>query len=1198
MNAVPLQEDEFQELRQVCCELRERLRAGESARVEELLEIHPLLARNDEAVLELIHAEVSTRNDMGQRPTLEEWEERFPRLLPRVEQIVSLRSVFDSEMPTLTDSSAGTADPLASVQAPDGRLRIGNYQILQEIGRGGMGVVYRARQANLSRIVALKMILAGEHAGLRERARLRNEAQAAAQLMHPNVVQIFEIGEHEGLPFLAMEYVAGGNLTRTLRAMPQAFRWSARLTETMARAIHVAHLCGIVHRDLNPSNILIALDGTPKISDFGLAKFLVDDKGLSLSGVLLGTPSYMAPEQVSGNGQTIGPGTDVYALGALLYEMLTGAAPFRGFTPMETLCQVMEAELVPPSRLRHGVPEDLETICLKCLDRDPAGRYSSAEDLAEDLRRYQENQPIQARRTSKCRQALQWTCRQPMAARLLGLCFLLLFTLLGVVITYCLYVTEQNRVSERAWSRAIKLKNEIAIERDKFLSEASTARRRMYDAQLFQVKQSIESGQIELAQELFQPVLENFAATAKAPAGFELQYLSRLLERAVWLLEGHGGKVTCLAVSRREKTLVSGDSSRQVVIWDLDRGIPRYCQGNHNAPVCKVAIVAGDETPRGIVASLSAAGDASVELKLWDTATGALITTLHSGPLQDPDIQFSPDGSFLTLRGLSPDDHKGHSYIWKLNSASPPSQPSANIPGSFKQVFSPDSKLLAVGGGDGTVRLHVMADAGNVHEPPALEQRPGGRVTALAFSRDGSRLAAGRQDHGLTVWEVATGRIVAHYTDQDGPIVFVDFCLDGKALVGCEGTTVLWTRPLDQPGPRRLLPGAENQINSVCLSSDGRLLAAAGRNQPVVVWNLSSGTKEGSYLANNRSVDQVEFTPDNKSLILGCRDRQIRVWRFLDTPDLKRSLAGHQKEAWALAFSHDGSLLASGSDDHTIKLWDVESERELLTLTGHSQTVTALAFFHEVDRLASVSLDGKVILWDLTRTGPDRSQIVANSSVLHAYDDHLRAVSVSSDGQHLAVAGTNGLIHIWDVAEREVQFDLVGHTGPVHALAYSTNPGVLASASADKTVRWWDPNSGAELRARNDKRPFAGVMRSVAFSTDGLLMAAGGDSRSVTLWSMNSWEVTMTMTGHPLTVRSVAFTPDFKTIATGCDDKKVRLWDTVTGQQFYALLGHSDRINAVAFSPDGKTLASCDHKGKILLWKTKAPVRPSSVGGR
>jgi len=1114
-----------------------------------------------------------------------------------MEQIVSLRSVFDSEMPTLTDSSAGTAQPLASVVAADGRLQIGNYQILQEIGRGGMGVVYKARQANLSRIVALKMILAGEHAGLRERARLRNEAQAAAQLMHPNVVQIFEIGEHEGLPFLAMEYVAGGNLTRTLRATPQAFRWSARLTETMARAIHVAHQRGIVHRDLNPSNILIALDGTPKISDFGLAKFLVDDKGLSLSGVILGTPSYMAPEQVSGNGQTIGPGTDVYALGALLYEMLTGAAPFRGFTPMETLCQVMEAELVPPSRLRHGVPDDLETICLKCLDRDPARRYSSAEDLAEDLKRYQENQLIRARRTSKFHQALQWTRRQPQAASLLGLCFLLLFTLLGVVIAYSLFVTEQNRLSESTWSQAIKQKNVFFLQRDMFHREASMARRRTYDAQLFQVKQCIESGQIELAQELFQQVLEDFAATVKDPAGFELQYLTRLIGRAAWLLEGHTEKVTCLAVSRREGTLVSGDSGGHVIVWDLDSRTPHFCQGNHNVPVYKVAIVAGDEHRNGTVASLSAQRGEPVELKLWDAATGALLTTLHSGPLQDPDVQFSPDGTFLTLCGLSPDDHDGKLYIWKLNSASPPAKPAANLPGTYKQVVSPDGKLLAVGGGDGTVRLRVMADLGSVHEPPALEQRPGGRVTALAFSRDGCRLAAGRQDHGLTVWEVATGRVLVHYIDQDGPIVFVDFCLDGKALVGCEGTTVLWTRPLDQPGPRRLLAGVKNKVNSVCLSSDGRLLATAGSNQPVIIWNLSTGIKELSYLTNQGSVDQVEFTSDNNSLILGCKDRQIRVWRFVDTPDLLRPLAGHQKEAWALAFSPDGALLASGSDDHTIKLWDVDSERELLTLTGHSQTVTALAFFHEGDRLASVSLDGKVILWDVTRTGPGRSKISASTSVLHAYDDQLNAVSVSSDGQRLAVAGTNGLIHIWNVAEREGQIDLRGHTGPVHALAYSTNPWVLASASADGTVRLWDPNSGRELKALNDKKPSAGDMRSVAFSNDGLMMATGGDPRTVTVWSMNTWEPTATMTGHPLMVRSVAFSPDFKTIATGCDDEKVRLWDTGTGQQFYALLGHSGRVNAVAFSPDGKTLASCDHKGKILLWKTTDPASPSSVVG-
>ncbi len=993
MNVVHLQENEFQELRQVCGELRERLRAGESVRVEELLEIHPLLALNDEAVLELILAEVSTRKDLGERPTLEEWQVRFPRLLPRVEQIVQLRNAFDSEMPTLTDSSAGAANTMSSMQTTDGRVRIGNYQILQEIGRGGMGVVYRARQASLSRIVALKMILAGEHAGLLERARLRIEAQAAAQLMHPNVVQIFEIGEHEGLPFLAMEYVAGGNLTRTLRSMPQAFRWSARMTETMARAIHVAHQRGIVHRDLNPSNILIAPDGTPKISDFGLAKFLVNDKGISINGVLLGTPSYMAPEQVSSNGKTIGPATDVYALGALLYEMLTGAAPFRGFTPMETLCQVMEAELVPPSRLRHGVPEDLETICLKCLERDPARRYSSAEDLAEDLRRYLENQPIRGRRTSRFRQALQWSRRQPQAARLLGLCFLLFLMLVGVVIAYAHYVAVWGRESDLAWSVAIKLRNEKAIQSGKYSSGDSTARRRDYDSQLFQIKQCIESGQIELAKELMESVLIKFPTTPTDPPGFEMLYLNRLIERTACLLKGHGANVTCLAVSRGEETLVSGDSSGQVILWDLNKKThPKYCQGRHNARVCKVAIVPGHENHLGTVASLSVAADKSVELKIWDPVEGTLISTLSLETIRDPEIRFSPDGSSLTLCGISLEDHRGRSYNWKLNSAGLSAERSANIPGVVKQAVSPDGKLLAAGGGDGTVQLHLTADPGNDSRAYALEQRQGGPVCALAFSRDGGRLAAGREDHSLTVWDVAAGRILAHYTDHEGPVEFVDFCLDGKALVGSEGKSVLWTRPLDQPGPRRFLPGVKHQINSLCLSSNGRLLAAAEHKQPVIIWDLSSATKERSYQVNNASVHQVEFTPDNKALILGCNDPRIRVWRFLDAPDLVRPLAGHQAEAWALAFSHDGSLLASGSDDHTIKLWDVDSERELLTLRGHSQTVTAVAFLPEDDRLASVGLDGKIILWTLVRTGPDRLPSHFSPFELNAYgDDRLRA---------------------------------------------------------------------------------------------------------------------------------------------------------------------------------------------------------------
>ncbi len=570
MSVMPPKSDELKELRQASYELRSGLRAGKATRVEDLLGQYPELAGNDEAILELIHAEVTTRNELGQRPSLEEWQERFPQLLPKMGEIVPLSSFFGSEMPTLSDSSAASGEVGLLQREPTGVLpRIGNYQVLQEIGRGGMGVVYKARQPSLSRIVAVKMILAGEHAGLRERARLRIEAEAAAQLVHPNVVQIFEIGEHEGLPYLAMEFVGGGSLTRMLRGMPQPFRWSARLMETLARAIHVAHKRGIVHRDLNPSNILMAPDGTPKISDFGLAKLLLDDSAVSLNGVILGTPSYMAPEQVSGDKARIGPGIDIYALGAILYELLTGAAPFRGLTPMETLCQVMEAEVVPPSRLRHGVPEELETICLKCLDRDPARRYASAEELADDLKRYQENQPIRAQRVAPIRRAFQWARHQPLAAALVGLSLILVITIVTASSAYSLHLRDANRQLQRQFS----LETGMKIRTNRYKTEELAWSRRWYGAQLYQIKDTMDDGQIELANELFEALEQNLSKEPKndfeVERGFEWRYLDRLTHLSTWQLEGHKNLVSGLAISRDGRVLVSGGADGMLLAWDF-----------------------------------------------------------------------------------------------------------------------------------------------------------------------------------------------------------------------------------------------------------------------------------------------------------------------------------------------------------------------------------------------------------------------------------------------------------------------------------------------------------------------------------------------------------------------------------------------------------------------------------------------------
>jgi serine/threonine protein kinase len=313
------------------------------------------------------------------------------------------------------------------------------YEILEEVGRGGMGVVFKARDVRLNRLVALKVLRSGEYAGGEEVSRFRLEAEAVARLQHPNIVGVYEVGEAEGRPFFAMEYVDGGNLSQRLDGSPLPPDQAARLVAVLAQAMHYAHERGVVHRDLKPANVLLtADDGTPKITDFGLAKRLNEAALQTQTGQVLGTPSYMAPEQAAGRARDVGPATDVYALGSMLYELLTGRPPFKGETPMDTLAQVMSVDPLPPSRLQPKCPRDLETICLKCLQKEPSRRYTRAQDLAVDLHRFLEGEPIRARRVGPAERAWKWVKRHPAVALLVAL---LLATLIGLGVTLALLLS-------------------------------------------------------------------------------------------------------------------------------------------------------------------------------------------------------------------------------------------------------------------------------------------------------------------------------------------------------------------------------------------------------------------------------------------------------------------------------------------------------------------------------------------------------------------------------------------------------------------------------------------------------------------------------------------------------------------------------------------------------------------------------------
>jgi predicted Ser/Thr protein kinase len=406
--------------------------------------------------------------DSGEAATPEqlcaECPELLPRLRERIEALKAMNAVLTGGETASYAIGPETTVPRSSAEmTADGVLAQGvkGYEILSQLGRGGMGVVFLARQTALKRRVALKMLLAGPYAAPAERARFEAEVEAIARLQHPNLVQVYEVGEQDGRAFFAMEYVDGGNLHDKIKAQPQPARQAAQMVEFLARAMQVAHEHGVIHRDLKPANILLTADGTPKISDFGLAKRLDVAGGTTLTAHILGTPGYMAPEQAMGHSKQVGPGTDVYALGAILYEMLTGRPPFTGTNAMEVVRQAAEEEPVPPRRLESTVPADLETICLKCLRKQPLQRYSSARDLADDLSRFLKHEPILARPVGPLQMLAKWARRRPAVAALIAVSGLALLTALAGGIWFTNALSAELKRTRQARHDAVVAQHEL-----------------------------------------------------------------------------------------------------------------------------------------------------------------------------------------------------------------------------------------------------------------------------------------------------------------------------------------------------------------------------------------------------------------------------------------------------------------------------------------------------------------------------------------------------------------------------------------------------------------------------------------------------------------------------------------------------------------------------------------------------------------
>jgi tRNA A-37 threonylcarbamoyl transferase component Bud32 len=755
-------------------ELKQHLRAGSPVRVEELLAKWPGKI-SDEGILDLIYQEIVLREEAGEQPALDEYRQRFPHLDSALQRQFALHEMLkNSDLTSGEVSVAATVtvhENTPIVAAPSSRLdrKIRQYHLEKELGRGGMGVVYQARDEKLHRTVALKLLLGQEHASPELLSRFRVEAEILAQLQHPNIVQIFEIGEHEGQPFFAMEYVAGVTLQARVRENPLPALEAARLVHLLAEAMHSAHERGIIHRDLKPSNVLLSGAQIPKITDFGLARQGQSD--ITASGAILGTPSYMAPEQAQGQLDRIGPTTDVYALGAILFELVTGRAPFRGATVPSTLHQVLHNDPPSPRRLQPGIPLDLETICVKCLQKDPARRFVSAKALADDLQRFLRGEPIQARPIGRLETLTKWARREPKVAALAAA--VLLVTVIGFLAVVYQWQAERH---ERQSKEEALLRETQAL----YFSSIALAER------------ELEKGKVAWAE----------SSLAKCPEylrDWEWRHLAYRCQHGEPVAIKMPDKVISLATHLTQTAVVVGCSNGEIVILHdgQTKGTPIL---GHLGPVNWIAFA-----PDG---SEFFSGGEDAHIQGWKLASGEKIKTFidHEGPISC--LAFHPQEPWIASTTYDCPD-SGKVYVWDrqtLKRIHTLENHSARVTGL---AFHPKGKLLASASHDQTITLWDC-QSGQIVRVLRDHRWP---IACVAFSPDGSLLASSAslkeevkrpedhetlvkrpEDHETFIWDTERGTVLHRLQGHADRAVAVAFRPDGKRLAsaGRDHQAKLW----------------------------------------------------------------------------------------------------------------------------------------------------------------------------------------------------------------------------------------------------------------------------------------------------------------------------------------------------------------------------------------------------------------------
>jgi len=1076
-------------------------------------------------------------------------------------------------------------------------IQFGDYELIEEIARGGMGVIFRARQLSLNRIVALKVILLGQFATTNDVRRFHAEAESAAALRHEGIVPVYASGEYEGNPYFSMQFIEGTTLSEMVSKSSIEGRAAAKLLSSIADAVTYAHLKGVIHRDLKPSNILVNRQGKPIITDFGLAKRTDTPPNLTGTGQIIGTPNFMSPEQASGLNHLTSTRSDIYSLGAILYAMLAGKPPFDAGTMIETLKQVATEMPAPLPRIKHKVDKDLEIIALKCLNKNPAERYQNAADLKADVDRYLSHQPIKASPASFATRASRWCRRNPVPATLSAILATLVIALAigGPIIAYHQSklqrrtrqsLEEQNKLAQELHASTAAINAnlvKIYTERGDAAVSAGNhlAALPSYTAAL---KGSIESGQREWGHRFrVGSILQHAAvptsmwelpgqpsATALSAGKEYVACTSRSGDFCLWNIITNE-KVFSSTSKRRvssatinffdnDKKLLHTSGS-QLRVLDLSSPGTPLVDIKMAAIIRAVAVDAGNQ--------FCVVGTRDGQVTLLDIETGELIYECehHKNTIRSVAI------SAKAGRIISACDD-GRTKLFELATGQLIHTARQNKPTNHIE-FSPDGKKYLCCSDDNTM-LILNAETGQPHSTPV---NCSSNIQTAKFNHASSQIATGTSDATVQIWDSDTSAALTHPMMHKNSIRFLEFNADDTLLVtsSTDHTSCVWDShtgaPVCPPMPHSYIVEA-----SFFIRDDGILTVSGDRM--IRHWKLQNKSMVSMTQTPNGISNALAVSQDGSLFITGGTTGLVQITKT-KTNTRQGGLIDHGKEITCIAMSPDNDLIVVGDTSIATSIYRLSRPGERIQTSNNDALFTMKA--REKKPLLSVqfSPDGSRLL--VVHDGNEASVYRTDTGVLLYNIRHSRSLlnaKFSQDGTRILSASRDGTAILWDAQTGDPTGIELVHKDYVDACAISPDGKIIASGSRDHTAKILNVQTGEQIGPNLQHQ---GGIVSITFAPDGKSVATGSRDGVARIWRLNQLNMPLTMQAGLGRV-FVKYSPDGNILLTA-NEKQIRLWDTVDGKSLGTVLSHHSDIDEFYVTPDSNLIIASTVDGNIKTWQ-------------